>query len=287
MSDPSPGPIPEAASLYRELADHLPGLYREDPESWAELSGYLEVVDHLFRAYLIELEDLPVWLSPSARSVGPPGVPPDQAAGTMYRQYDALFEELAAWSGWKIPGSWRTDSRERNLDRIEGFLSRAARVWRRRGTPRGFASWFCLYFRLYRSRERPYLIEHFKYRPPDAATAGANPDDEDEWALRVTLLVPVTSTFEEYARRREARQFLDRHLPAHLLGRLCWVPEGFSLDLDDEGAVRDVIRGLGSFVPHDDGIHLLSRPERGRVQDLLDSGHLPGGGTTTPPENDR
>ncbi len=275
------------ASLYQALRDHLPGLYHEDPESWAEVSDFLEIADHLFRAYLVELEDLPVWLSPGARSVPPPGVPPDQAAGTMYRQHDALFRELAAWTAWEIPGSWRTDSRERNLDRIEGFLSRAARVWRRRGTPRGFSSWFCLYFRLYRRRERPILIEHFKYRPPEESSTGASPEDVDEWALRVTLLVPVTSTFEAYARRREARRFLDRHLPAHLVGRLCWVPEGFALDLDDEDAVRGVIRTLGSYVPHDDGIHLLSPPERGRIQDLLDSGHLPGGGTETSLEDDR
>jgi len=44
----------------------------------------------------------------------------------------------------ELKSRWPTN--EAGLGKRREFLARSARLWRRRGTPRGFLSWFTLYF---------------------------------------------------------------------------------------------------------------------------------------------
>ena len=67
--------MPDRTPLYRQVAEHLPGVYQEDADSWAQIAGYLAPVDALLRAYVAQLEDVTTWLSPDARSMQPPGLP--------------------------------------------------------------------------------------------------------------------------------------------------------------------------------------------------------------------
>lgn len=274
--------------LYRPLASHLPGFYREDTESWSEICGFLGLLDDLFRGYLDTLDELPVWLSPYARQARVPGTAPDTAAARVRDRYRSALDSVAGWFDFCPPAGWsQDDDPEAELDRRREFLLRVARLWRRRGTPRGFVDLFSVRFGLEEAEARPVLLEHFRYRPAsayddDAGDGGA----EDPYALRVSLLVPVTATFREHRVRKEAVQFVARHAPAHLLTRVCWVPDDFALDLSSPDEVRDVLGHLGSFVPHPDGIHLVAEETGARVLDRLDAGRLPGGGDPTDAESD-
>jgi hypothetical protein len=195
----------------------------------------------------------------------------------VYPAYADVFDELARWFAFRFPESWNVTDQEDQLDRKRHFLLRAARFWRRRGTPRGFVAWFCFYFRLFSRPQRPQLMEHFKYRPA-SHTSGSAPGDDDAYAHRVTLLVPRSEEFREYVRRREAVEFVARNAPAHLVVRVCWVAPGYRVDLADPAAVRAVLERLSQFTPLEDGIHLVTPPSEGVVTDHLTTGRLPGGG---------
>ena len=69
--------------------------------------------------------------------------------------------------------------------------------------------------------------------------------------------------------------------PAHLLFRVCWVAPGYTLDLGDRAAVRDVLTKLVGFVAYDDGLHLYEPPDEPGVGSRLGQGLLPCGGNTT------
>ena len=271
----------ERAPDHRTIASQLPAIYEEDPGSHAQVAGYLGLFDDLDRAYLAQLDDLTTWLSPEAQSVQPPGLAAGEETGPAH---EAAFAELADWFAFRFPGSWRAIAADEPSlrERQRQFLLRAARLWRRRGTPRGFHAWFCFYFDLSPPASgnavdtRPILIEHFRYRPPSV------PAEDDPYALRVTMLVPLTGNFREYRRRREAQRFVSEHAPAHLVTRLCWVVEGFekgppAFDLQNVTDVRSVLERIASFVPLDDGIHLEKAGEDPDPLDLL-GGALPGAG---------
>lgn len=269
--------MPEASAGYRPIAEHLPAIYQEDADSWEQVQGFLGLLDDVYRSYLGALGDLTTLLSPEARLVQPPGVDAGQDPTDAYR---AAFAELADWFAWAFPASWASGDDDTDLARQREFLLRVARLWRRRGTPSGFYSWFCFYFQ---PSELPILLEHFKYRPPNDDSGSAKPDPNvpDEYAHRVTLLVPRTSDFDDYRRRREVVQFVAREAPAHLLFRVCWVPSGFSITLTSTAVVRNLLTTLAGYVAYDDGIHLDQPPAQATVLDRLGSGQLPGGGTTT------
>ena len=265
-------------SSYTPIAEHLPAVYAEDPASHDELTGYLALFDTALRAQLAALDDVTTWLSPSAARVEPPGLDPGRDAARQ--AYEALQDELAGWFGFRFPDSWREQSGQPLgeaawLERRRQFLLRAARLWRRRGTPRGFHAWFCCFFGLEapaagQPDPRPILLEHFKYRPP-----AAQPED---YALRITLLVPLGPAFRDFARRREAVRFLEREAPAHLLTRLCWFDPAAPPDLSAVANVRTLLERITSFVPLADGIRLDKPPDVSRPNDLLGEGALPGGG---------
>lgn len=276
----------DGAPLYRPAVDSLPAVYQEDAASFEQVSGYLALADELLRGYLAALEDLPAWLSPEARGVRPPGptaglpagLSPQQEADRQLAAVEGVFAELAGWFAFKLPASWRKPDPEATLDRHRDFLLRGARLWRERGTPRGFIAWFCFYFELSEVDEVPILLEHFKYR--DDHALGAEGDTRDDaYAHRVSLLVPLKA-FDAYERRREAVQFVARYAPAHLLVRVCWTAEGFTPPpLDDEAKVRELLGTITSFVEADDGIHLGKCPlDEAGPRDRLGQGQLPGGG---------
>ena len=164
------------------------------------------------------------------------------------------------------------------------MLLRAARTWRRRGTPRGFVDWFSFYFDV-AAADRPILLEHYKY---GTVTSGSS--SLDPW-LRATLLVPSTPQFNDAARRAEVPHFVDRYAPAHVHMRVCWVEPGFdAIDFPAEGAsaadiaahrdqVRDLLCSLVSFIDHGVAIHVRECLSDGDTFDRLGLGRLPGGGS--------
>ena len=194
-------PDDQLPGSYRPIAEHLPGVYQGDAASFAQVRGYTQLVDALYRAYLAQLDDLTTWLSPDARDVWPPGLQPSAPMEAVYAAYGDVFNEVARWFAFRFPESWNLTDEEDELDRERHFLLRVPRFWRRRGTPRGFVAWFCFYFKLFTRPERPQLLEHFKYRPADD-TSGTTAGDEDPYAHRVTLLVPRSGEFRTVSRRR-------------------------------------------------------------------------------------
>jgi hypothetical protein len=176
--------------------------------------------------------------------------------------------------------------------------ARAARLWRRRGTPSGFLDWFCLYFGITEAAERPYLLEHFKV---PGGTFDAEP-------FTGTLFVPNSEPFEDYRRRLEAAQFARWYAPAHVALRVCYVgvgaleaeigltdlpvlaPDATDDEVDDYADdvaqqaidLRTLACSVVSVVNHSNGIRIygcgLVGDEPERSIDLLGIGKLP----TTP-----
>ncbi|MDQ3936365.1 MAG: hypothetical protein M3340_17230 [Actinomycetota bacterium] len=269
--------------LHRPIADHLPPVFQEDPASWAQVRSFLGLVDALDRGHLADLEDVTTWLSPDARAIWPPGAEP---GSDPVAAYQAVFAFLAERFAYRFPESWGATDADVELDRKRDFLLRVARMWRRRGTPRGFVDWLVFSFRLAKPAQRPILVEHFKYRPPDD-TSGANPGDVDPYAHRVTLLVRVAGDLKVYQRRRELREWVRANAPAHLLVRVCWVDPKYKLDLSKPDQVRAELAQLGDFTPEEDGIAPCRPAAAGRPariddpRDRLGIGVLPGRGRRT------
>ena len=267
--------MPDRTPLYRQVAEHLPGVYQEDADSWAQLAGYLAPVDALLRAYVAQLEDVTTWLSPDARSMQPPGLPAGAPAADRHR---AVFDELASWFAFEFPASWSEDP-ARDLDRRRAFLLRAARLWRRRGTPQGFVDWFCFAFEV-DPANRPLLLEHFKYRPA-GDTSGRDEDedpDDDRYGLRATLLVPRTDQFDDYRRRREVVEFVERWAPAHVLFAVCWVLPDQDWRPATPAAMATLLDELAGYTPEEDGIHLKNGNVEPIPPNRLGQGRLPGTG---------
>lgn len=260
---------------YVALAQELPAVYQDDAASFAQLDGYLSLVDEVLRTYAEEVADVPSWLSPAA-STWPPGVRVDAGADEVHDALVELYDVLAGWFAFRVPGSWREDAA--GMVRRREFASRAVRLWRRRGTPRGFVDWFCLYFGVQTVATRPVLLEHFKYGTPAVSEGAPAP-----W-LRATLYVPTTAQFRQYARRAEAAAFVQRYAPSHVLMRLCW--GGVPLDLPGAPPARANLArhrkemrarlcGLIDRIDHDVALHLGECVDEGWPRDRLDVGRLP------------
>jgi hypothetical protein len=273
----------DVAPDYLPLARHLPAIYADDAGSFTQLGSYLGLVDDLNRAYVERLAELATWLSPDAIALWPGDVPVDGGGDAVLARYRAVYDELARWFAFTFPPSWGSD--EGSLAQRREFLARAARLWRRRGTPRGFVDWFTFWFRV-ALVDRPFLVEHFKFGTPTGSAGEEGPDP----ALRATLFVPSTSQFSDFNRRREAIAFADRYAPAHVQLRVCWVRPGWNLDpVPKAGAsqadidayvkrVNGVLCSLVSFVDHANGIRIWECIDEGRPVDRLNVGQLPGGG---------
>jgi hypothetical protein len=275
--------VPERAPDYLPLARHLPAIYADDDASHAQLESYLGLADDLNRAYAERLTELATWLSPDAVRLWPADRPADAGRDPVLARYRAVYDELARWFAFTFPPSWGTGSD--SLDQRRRFLAGAARLWRRRGTPRGFVDWFVFWFRV-APADRPFLVEHFKFGTPTGADGEQGPDP----ALRATLFVPSGEDFSDFDRRREAISFADRYAPAHVQLRVCWVRPGWKLEgVPGEGATASDIEAyrarvnlllcsLVSFVDHAHGIRIWECVDEGRPVDRLNVGQLPGGG---------
>src|SRR6266496_5018153 len=267
---------------YLPLALELPAVYQEDRASFDQLDSFLGLVDTLLRDRLTELDEAERWLGPDGLAMWPPGLAADATPATVTAAHLANQAELATWTGFPFPASWSALAPRRE------YLRRAARVWRRRGTPAGLLDWFGLVFATALGGTVPQLVEHFRvFDPLDPDVAEADP-----W-LRATLFVRGDGEFAGLNRRREAIAFVDRYAPAHVLVRVCWV----RLDAFDLGNpptpgsppdavaawqrhVRDVLCSLVSFVDHAHGIRVWECVDAGAAQDRLGVGALPGAGTT-------
>jgi hypothetical protein len=276
-----------ASPDYTPLAHELPDVYREHAESFAQVESYLGLADELQRSHLDILDDLTAWLSPLATGMWPPGLLPDAGAGAVLDAQLAALDEAARWVGFAFPPSWPRDGA--GLAKRRDFLLKAARLWRRRATPRGFLDWFCLALDVTARAERPFLLEHFKFGAPLGAGGTLGPDP----GLRATLFVPASAQFLDYSRRREAIGFVERNAPAHVLMRVCWVDESFAKVVlgpfpaaDAKPAeikafqehVQRVLCSLVSKVEHKHALRIWTCIDEGRDVDRLGIGRLPGGG---------
>lgn len=276
-----PGAVPGAD--YTRLAQHLPAVYADDAASFAQIDAFLGLADELNHAYLERLEDLGLTLGPDAALRWPVDLPLDAGGDTVIDAYLATYDEVATWAAFTFPPSWTRD--EAGVVLRRDFLARAVRLWRRRGTPRGFLDWFCLAFCV-ADDARPYLLEHFKVPGPQITAP----------ELTGTLFVPSTEQFSDYRRRHEAAEFVDRYAPAHVALRVCWVRPGFTLPAAPalpadptptqvatfrgqvdlyRADLRALLCSITSFVDHANGIHIWECIDEGRSIDRLDIGQLP------------
>jgi hypothetical protein len=272
---------------YTRLASQLPAVYHEDQASYAQVDAYLGLADELNRAIVERLEDLMMSLGPDATLRWPSDLPLDAGSDALLSSYLRAYDEVASWVRFAFPSSWGAD--EAGLLRRRDFLARCARLWRRRGTPRGFVSWFCLYFGV-SDDDVPYLLEH--YKAPGAAITGE--------PYTATLFIPV-GPFGDWSRREEAADFVQRYAPAHVLMRTCFVdPEIFTTlsvltaapTLPVKATLADVsayaadiatqqadlnalLCSVVSVVNHASAIHIYECVDEGRNIDRLGVGRLP------------
>lgn len=266
------------APHYRPIAHELPAVYRRDTESFSQIEGYLGLVDELSRAYTSRLDDIASWLSPDATEMWPPGIPIGATHDAVLDRYASLFDEIARWFGYVFPGSW--NDANQGLAHKREFLLRAARIWRRRMTPRGLLDWICLAFEI-AEPDRPILLEHFKFGRPE--TAGGELGEEP--FLRATLLVPSSDQFTDYARRRELLEFVDVSAAAHVYVRVCWVEQGFTLAPPDptnesdradfEKEIRELLCSHVSDIPYESGAGAPACAKEGSPKDRLGIARLP------------
>lgn len=267
---------------YARLAQHLPAAYQDDIISFAQVDAFLGLADELNHAYLERLGDLSLVLGPDAALRWPADLPYDAGGDALLAAYRDAYDQVAGWAAFVFPSSWGED--EAGVLRRRAFLAKAARVWRRRGTPRGFLDWFCLAFGIGARDARPYLLEHFK------VPGFPNP------ALTATLFVPSSARFGDYRRRHEAMAFADRYAPAHVRVRVCWTRPGFTVpdppappdgptpalveafqdavDMYREN-LRTLLCSITSFIDHANGIRIWECVDEGRTVDRLDVGRLP------------
>jgi hypothetical protein len=251
----------------------LPPVYQEEVASFAQVDAYLGLADELARAQVEALEDLAAVLGPDAALRWPTDLPLTAGAEALVEDLTATYDEVARWVAFTFPSTWPEGAEGVAVRRT--FLGKAARLWRRRGTPRGFVDWFSLYFRLLTEAARPVLVEHHKVAGP-----GFSPDP-----FTATLFVPVSSAVDTYAQRLDVAEFVRWYAPAHLDIRVCFVrPDVFDtfavfaapavLADDSEGAVaayesdlraqakvlRELLCSVVSVVTHANGIHLYGCP---------------------------
>lgn len=276
---------------YTRLAAQLPAVYQDDQASFAQVDAYLGLADELNHAVVERLDDLMLALGPDSTLRWPADLPLDAGRDALLASYLATYDEVAAWVGFTFPAAWGTE--EPGLARRREFLARSARLWRRRGTPRGFLSWFALYFGLTEGDqdEMPYLLEHFK--APGAAITG------EPWTA--TLFVPFVETFAPWSRREEAVEFVRRYAPAHVLMRVCFVDPAtfgalgvlvaqptlplnptvadltqYQADLATQQAdLNQLLCSVVSVVNHGSAIHIYECIDQGEHKDRLDVGRLP------------
>lgn len=304
-------------SRYTPVAQLLPSVFKADRDSFEQVGSFLGLADEILRGHAERIEEISSWLSPNGPAAAwPPDTAFDAGADPVIASYLRLYDELARWTGFVFPDWWVVDldtdddgvidvARVPDLQRRRDYLARAARLWRRRGTPRGFVDWISFAFRI-EDAHRPYLLEHFKFgRPscPDAAEPGPEPE------LRASLLVPSTESFDRPEMRRLLMAFVETYAPAHIHMRVCWVAEDFDLfafinedgdpdtilqpgsrlDAVDLAAWDEAVDALRTHVScvlcslvdettHETALRIADCIDEGEARDRLGIGRLPGGG---------
>lgn len=273
---------------YTRVAALLPPLFQEDVASFTQVDAFLGLADELAHAHLERLEDLALQVSPDALLRWPAEVSLDAGADALLASYAATYDAVASWLGFEFPQGWQAT--EAGLVKRREVLARMTRLWRRRGTPRGFLDWLCRYFDIAAS-DRPLLVEHYK---APGAQFPAEP-------YTATIFMPSTTQFGSFTRRREAVEFVNWYAPAHVWIRVCFVAtdyfaaHGFLLHPPtlSPGATQDQVTAYAaevathqadlnsllcsvvSVVSHADGVHIFECIDDGRGTDRLGVGLLP------------
>ena len=273
---------------YTRLAQQLPALYQEDAPSFAQVDAFLGLADELDHAHLERLEDLALAASPDAMLRWPAELPLDAGGDAVLASYAEAYDVVAGWLGFVFPPGWAAT--EPGLAKRRTVLAAMTRLWRRRGTPRGFLDWFCRYFDA-PATARPLLVEHFK---APGGQLVAEP-------YTATLFVPSTTDFEEFRRRREAVEFVNWYAPAHVWIRVCFVSTRLFKEIgilasppvlsqkpteQDLKVYADAVAthqkdlnallcSVVSVVSHANGVHVYECIDEGRGLDRLDMGLLP------------
>jgi hypothetical protein len=256
-------------------AASLPPVYQEHLESFGQVDAYLGLADELARVQVEALDDLGALLGPDASLRWPGQLPATAGPAALAAALTERYDSVARWVAFEFPGAWATDLR--GLTTRRTFLAKATRLWRRRGTPRGFIDWCCLYFGLHDQdrEERPVLVEHYKIAGP-----GFTPEP-----FTATLFVPLSPAVATNAQRVAVAEFVRWYSPAHLAIRVCFVPADvfdtfrvfadpamlagdspaavatYEADLRAQATLlRELMCTTVSAVSHADGIHLYGCP---------------------------
>ena len=212
----------------------LPPVYQEQAASFAQVDAYLGLADELARAQVEALEDLLAVTGPDAALRWPTHLPLAAGAEALVANLTATYDEVARWLSFTVPSTWPVGAQ--GVAARRAFLGKATRLWRRRGTPRGFIDWFTLYHRLSVTTERPVLVEHYKIAGP-----GFDPDPST-----ATLFVTGSVEVATYA-------LLADNSTAALAA--------YESDLKAQAKLlRELLCSVVSVVSHADGIHLYGCP---------------------------
>jgi hypothetical protein len=100
------------------------------------------------------------------------------------------------------------------------------------------------------NNERAIVVEHLLLRPkfigdalyPVCSEEGCSPCDADPYSFRLTFVMPGWTA--PYNLNLDMRQFAERtirrEIPAHLLGKICWVGNDDFINNEDDPVVSDV-----------------------------------------------
>lgn len=304
----------EFEALYCPSYSELPEIYRRDSRSWEQIQDYMGMVDSLCRQYLNDLIEFPLWMSPAALDLFPPGSSFTQSARKIAEQQNAALDEVARWMAfdfpqheiWQINRSDNVQQCRQVLERKADLLRRLPKLFRERGTPKGFLAFFCFCFGLdpRSENECPILIEHFNYRGTGPDSDEKRPRNktpeirsgdpigvkcerekkdrvDDGFAWRCTMLLPQHEVFDSWSKYKTIIHWIHRNKPAHVLIDTYLVTASFWPTLigdllPSESRLAEILRQVRMNVDKQEALHLRAKSQLSSGVQEIELGRLPG-----------